>query len=257
MTPRIETIASTPPSVPATESTRSRTSSVRALGAVLGDDRHERLRERAFGEQSAQQVRDLVRENEDLEHDRGNDRGEHHVPRQPGDPGQQRGDSDDGGAAEEAAAHAAERRAGHHGKHVMGAQPMVADGRSGQQYRTDGCEHPDLWLRPCLQPPRIGRIRASFLESPRPWPISSPPRSEPVRPSSAVRATWRPDRSCAPPSRVSSTPSDAGNKEEAAAKLKAAGPIIDAAVNKGVIHRNKASRHKSHLNARVKEMSAG
>ena len=50
---------------------------------------------------------------------------------------------------------------------------------------------------------------------------------------------------------------DAGNKEEAAANLKAAGPIIDAAVTKGMIHRNKASRHKSHLNARVKEMSAG
>jgi small subunit ribosomal protein S20 len=48
----------------------------------------------------------------------------------------------------------------------------------------------------------------------------------------------------------------AGNKEEATTKLKEAGPVIDAAVNKGVIHRNKASRHKSHLNARVKEMSA-
>jgi small subunit ribosomal protein S20 len=48
----------------------------------------------------------------------------------------------------------------------------------------------------------------------------------------------------------------AGNKEEAAANLKAAGPVIDSAVNKGLIHRNKASRHKSHLNARVKEMSA-
>jgi small subunit ribosomal protein S20 len=50
---------------------------------------------------------------------------------------------------------------------------------------------------------------------------------------------------------------NAGNKEEAAANLKAASPIIDAAVTKGVIHRNKASRHKSHLNARVKEMTAG
>lgn len=48
----------------------------------------------------------------------------------------------------------------------------------------------------------------------------------------------------------------AGNKEEAAASLKAAGPIIDSAVNKGLIHRNKASRHKRLLNARVKELSA-
>jgi len=28
-------------------------------------------------------------------------------------------------------------------------------------------------------------------------------------------------------------------------------------VNKGLIHRNKAARHKSSLNARVKELSAG
>jgi small subunit ribosomal protein S20 len=49
---------------------------------------------------------------------------------------------------------------------------------------------------------------------------------------------------------------EAGDKDQAAAKLKAAGPIIDSAVNKGLIHRNKAARHKSHLNARVKELSA-
>ena len=50
---------------------------------------------------------------------------------------------------------------------------------------------------------------------------------------------------------------EAGNKEQAAAQLKAAVPVIDSAVNKGLIHRNKASRHKSHLSARVKEMAAG
>ena len=50
---------------------------------------------------------------------------------------------------------------------------------------------------------------------------------------------------------------EAGDKEAAVAKLKAAGPVIDSAVNKGLIHRNKASRHKSALNARVKELSAG
>jgi len=49
----------------------------------------------------------------------------------------------------------------------------------------------------------------------------------------------------------------AGNKEEAAASLKKAVPVIDSAVTKGLIHPNKASRHKSHLNARVKELSTG
>jgi small subunit ribosomal protein S20 len=48
---------------------------------------------------------------------------------------------------------------------------------------------------------------------------------------------------------------DAGNKDEAVAKLKAAVPVIDTMVNKGIIHRNKAARHKSQLNARVKELS--
>ena len=48
---------------------------------------------------------------------------------------------------------------------------------------------------------------------------------------------------------------DAGDKEEAAANLKVAVPVIDAMVNKGIIHRNKAARHKSHLNARVKELA--
>jgi small subunit ribosomal protein S20 len=50
---------------------------------------------------------------------------------------------------------------------------------------------------------------------------------------------------------------EAGDQKEAAAKLKAAGSVIDSAVNKGLIHRNKAARHKSHLNARIKELSAG
>lgn len=49
---------------------------------------------------------------------------------------------------------------------------------------------------------------------------------------------------------------ETGDKADAAAKLKAAVPVIDSMVNKGIIHRNKASRHKSQLNTRVKEMAA-
>jgi small subunit ribosomal protein S20 len=49
---------------------------------------------------------------------------------------------------------------------------------------------------------------------------------------------------------------ETGDKADASAKLKEAGPVIDSMVNKGIIHRNKASRHKSQLNARVKEMGA-
>lgn len=47
-----------------------------------------------------------------------------------------------------------------------------------------------------------------------------------------------------------------GNKEAASDSLKKAVPVIDSMVNKGIIHRNKAARHKSALNARVKALAA-
>jgi small subunit ribosomal protein S20 len=48
----------------------------------------------------------------------------------------------------------------------------------------------------------------------------------------------------------------AGKKAEAAAALKAAAPVIDAMARKGIIHRNKAARHKSRLAAQVKALTA-
>jgi small subunit ribosomal protein S20 len=43
-----------------------------------------------------------------------------------------------------------------------------------------------------------------------------------------------------------------GNKEEAQSSYRAAVPIIDSMVNKNIIHRSQADRHKSRLAARVK-----
>ena len=43
----------------------------------------------------------------------------------------------------------------------------------------------------------------------------------------------------------------AGKKDEAQASFKAAVPLIDTLVNKKIIHRNQADRHKSRLAARV------
>ena len=48
----------------------------------------------------------------------------------------------------------------------------------------------------------------------------------------------------------------AGKKQEAAVALKDAAPVIDAMARKGIIHRNKAARHKSRLASQVKAMSA-
>lgn len=45
-----------------------------------------------------------------------------------------------------------------------------------------------------------------------------------------------------------------GDKTVATARFKAAVPEIDKAANKGLIRRNRASKYKSRLNARVKAM---
>lgn len=47
---------------------------------------------------------------------------------------------------------------------------------------------------------------------------------------------------------------EGGNKEEAATAYTAATPLIDGAVNKGLIHKNKAARHKSRLNTKIKAL---
>lgn len=47
---------------------------------------------------------------------------------------------------------------------------------------------------------------------------------------------------------------DGGDLEKAQAAYRAAVPVIDSAVNKGLIHKNKAARSKSRLNARVRAM---
>ena len=47
---------------------------------------------------------------------------------------------------------------------------------------------------------------------------------------------------------------DAGNKEAATAAFAAAVPIMDRYATKGLIHANKAARHKSRLNAQIKAL---
>lgn len=47
-----------------------------------------------------------------------------------------------------------------------------------------------------------------------------------------------------------------GDKEAAAAAYKAAVPVIDAMTGKGIINKNKAARHKSRLNKRIRALAA-
>lgn len=49
---------------------------------------------------------------------------------------------------------------------------------------------------------------------------------------------------------------DSGNAEAATAALLAATPVIDRMADKGIIHKNKAARHKSRLNAKIKALAA-
>ncbi|NDD75323.1 MAG: 30S ribosomal protein S20 [Gammaproteobacteria bacterium] len=48
---------------------------------------------------------------------------------------------------------------------------------------------------------------------------------------------------------------DTGKKGDAAASVKAAASVVDSLVNKGLVHKNKASRHKKRLAARLKKLA--
>ena len=48
---------------------------------------------------------------------------------------------------------------------------------------------------------------------------------------------------------------DAGDKDAAQAAYKAAVPVIDSMINKGIVTKNKAARHKRRLNKRVKALA--
>jgi len=48
---------------------------------------------------------------------------------------------------------------------------------------------------------------------------------------------------------------EAGDKVNAEAAYKAAIPVIDSSCSKGLIHKNKAARHKSRLNMAIRAMA--
>jgi len=48
---------------------------------------------------------------------------------------------------------------------------------------------------------------------------------------------------------------EAGDKAAAEGAYKSAVPLLDSLANKGLIHKNKAARHKSRLNAKIRALS--
>ena len=49
---------------------------------------------------------------------------------------------------------------------------------------------------------------------------------------------------------------DAGDRDAAIAAYRDAVPVIDSMINKGIVNKNKAARHKSRLNKRIQGLSA-
>ncbi|MFL0809871.1 MAG: 30S ribosomal protein S20 [Agarilytica sp.] len=49
---------------------------------------------------------------------------------------------------------------------------------------------------------------------------------------------------------------EAGNAEEAKKAYDVAVPVLDRMADKGILHKNKAARHKSRLNAQIKTLAA-
>ena len=49
---------------------------------------------------------------------------------------------------------------------------------------------------------------------------------------------------------------ETGDREAAIAAYKAAVPVIDSIADKGIVHKNKAARHKSRLSAHIKALQA-
>jgi len=47
---------------------------------------------------------------------------------------------------------------------------------------------------------------------------------------------------------------EAGDKSAAEAAYKSAVPMLDTMANKGLIHKNKAARHKSRLNTKIRAL---
>ncbi|MFU8764951.1 MAG: 30S ribosomal protein S20 [Haliea sp.] len=47
-----------------------------------------------------------------------------------------------------------------------------------------------------------------------------------------------------------------GDAQQAKAAYDSAMPVIDRMADKGIIHKNKAARHKSRLNAQIKELAS-
>lgn len=49
---------------------------------------------------------------------------------------------------------------------------------------------------------------------------------------------------------------ESGDRAAAEASYKAAVPVLDSMVTKGIVHKNKAARHKSRLNTAIKGLQA-
>src|SRR6185437_1849841 len=104
-----------------------------------------------------------------------------------------------------------------------------------------------------LPAPAIGGNVHFLILTETPWPTQSPLRRRPVKPRNRARNVALRSRMRTAVRDVTSAIAG-GNKEAAQATYKEAVPVIDTLVNKQIIHRNKAARHKSRLAARIRAL---
>ena len=71
------------------------------------------------------------------------------------------------------------------------------------------------------------------------------------KPSTQCQSTFQATH---PESKKSVNAVEAKDRAAAETAYKAAVPVIDAMVNKGIIHKNKAARHKSRLNSHIRAL---
>ena len=168
---------------------------LRALRLVLADDRNEGLRERAFGEQAAQEVRDLERHQPGV-HEGAGAKGlrVNHLAGQAGDTRHQSRHAGYGGALENRSTHPASTRKI---KEKRDKPRTIPDSVTLSGQSVDKVGVGQHTTRPQNDP--------RFPEIPS-WRIPSRPKKPPVELKPTAIATWRSVHACARRCARSSTP---------------------------------------------------
>ena len=162
-----------------------------------------------------------------------------------------------------AAFSAADRAAVIAGHDAVRAKRVARDGFSGVDARAWPYYKPRPWRRACSPPPlfvKIGRCSGIFrrkrsLPTRESWPIPVPPAKPRARSRARPKSTKRAARCCAARSARLEEAIASGDRTAALAAFKEAEPVIMRAAQRGVVHKNNASRKVSRLSKRIAKLA--